>query len=174
MNLSEKSWHAKLYYLTFGEDSNLPNNLCPYFWKLVLCLIIFIPFSLWYFLLFIFYFVRNIIQDEGDYISEDGYLSEQFIFATMCNLVIFLLFCMAYVWLMPLTSKFNSFQAFGIIGYVLLLIGAFIAIREYWKEHRPYKRPTEEEYKEPRPSILIEFIKAKYNRYCPKIDWDKK
>ena len=27
------------------------------------------------------------------------------------------------------------------------------------------------EYKEPKTNILIEFIKAKYNKYCPKIDW---
>jgi hypothetical protein len=26
-------------------------------------------------------------------------------------------------------------------------------------------------YKEKKPNILAEFIKAKYNKYCPKIDW---
>jgi hypothetical protein len=25
---------------------------------------------------------------------------------------------------------------------------------------------------EPKPNILIEFIKAKYHKYCPKIDWN--
>jgi hypothetical protein len=26
---------------------------------------------------------------------------------------------------------------------------------------------------EEKQSIIIEFIKAKYNKYCPKIDWNK-
>jgi hypothetical protein len=27
-------------------------------------------------------------------------------------------------------------------------------------------------YKEKKPNILAEFIKAKYNKYCPKIEWN--
>lgn len=26
----------------------------------------------------------------------------------------------------------------------------------------------------PKPNIIVEFIKAKYNKYCPKIEWTKK
>jgi phosphatidylglycerophosphatase A len=29
------------------------------------------------------------------------------------------------------------------------------------------------EYVEPRPNLVKEFIKAKYHKYCPKIDWTK-
>lgn len=172
MNLSEKSWHAKLYYLTFGENKYLPNNLCPYFWKLVLCCILFIPLSLWFILLFVVYFALN-VGDSGDRnVKEDGYLSEQFIFATMINIAAFLIFSMVYMWFIPFTDKVHFFQVFGIIGYLILLVIAFMIVRSYWLSRRQHKRPTE--YKEPKPNILIEFVKAKYNRYCPKIDWNKK
>jgi hypothetical protein len=33
------------------------------------------------------------------------------------------------------------------------------------------KNPNYEPY-EKKPNIIIEFIKAKYNRYCPKIEWN--
>ena len=32
--------------------------------------------------------------------------------------------------------------------------------------------PYEDRLTGKRPNIILEFIKAKYNKYCPKIDWN--
>jgi hypothetical protein len=48
-----------------------------------------------------------------------------------------------------------------------------------WRDRR-YQKRLEERWdengnyvprKEDKPNIIIEFVKAKYNRYCPKITW---
>ena len=41
MKADSKSLHARLYKFTYSSD--LPVNLCPYFWKLVWGVIILIP-----------------------------------------------------------------------------------------------------------------------------------
>lgn len=48
MELSINSWHSKLYNIFYTKG--LPQSLCPYFWKLVLAIFLFIPVTLWYFL----------------------------------------------------------------------------------------------------------------------------
>lgn len=45
-----KSWHSRLYMSTYGkEEYELPNNICAYFWKLVLAIILFVPSGFTYF-----------------------------------------------------------------------------------------------------------------------------
>src|ERR1700721_1251272 len=46
MELSSTSWHSKLYMFTY--NSSLPISLCPYFWKLVLAIVLFIPLTVFY------------------------------------------------------------------------------------------------------------------------------
>jgi len=45
-------------------------------------------------------------------------------------------------------------------------------LKYIWDENGDYiENPNYAPY-EKKPNIIIEFIKAKYNRYCPKIDWE--
>jgi hypothetical protein len=39
-----------------------------------------------------------------------------------------------------------------------------------WNREREFRNPVKE--KKPRVNLVSEFIKAKYNKYCPKIDWE--
>jgi apolipoprotein N-acyltransferase len=69
---------------------------------------------------------------------------------------------------------------FGAIGWLAAIIFGSIAlfkwIKEKWEnrhvkyDENGYRIWTKPEAKQ--PSIITEFIKAKYNKYCPKIDWD--
>lgn len=40
LNYSKKSWHARLYLSTLCKEE-LPENLCPYFWTVMWCVIVF-------------------------------------------------------------------------------------------------------------------------------------
>ena len=41
MNLKLNSWYVWLWNYTYAKD--VPNNLCPLFWKLVVAILLFIP-----------------------------------------------------------------------------------------------------------------------------------
>ena len=43
MKARKKSIHARLYRFTYGSRYGLPDSLCPYFWKLVVSLVWFVP-----------------------------------------------------------------------------------------------------------------------------------
>src|SRR5690349_6076678 len=43
MKLSQNSWHAWVYQFFYGFENDMPNNLCPYFWKFILSLVLFVP-----------------------------------------------------------------------------------------------------------------------------------
>jgi len=60
----------------------------------------------------------------------------------------------------------------GFIGYIILIIVIIAGLKEngFFDRHRRYNEDVEK--KEKRPSIFIEFVKAKYKKYCPKIEWD--
>lgn len=44
LKYSKTSWHAKFYTSHYGRWK-LPNNICPYFWKLILALAMLVPFT---------------------------------------------------------------------------------------------------------------------------------
>jgi amino acid transporter len=66
---------------------------------------------------------------------------------------------------------------FWVIIFIALIYSlvrfSFIFIKEKRKE-RLYKKSPTGDYKpkEPQKNLIIEFIKAKYNKLCPKIDWE--
>ena len=47
MRLSTKSWHYWLYERNYEVD---PTNLCPYFWKVILALVV-LPITFWTYVL---------------------------------------------------------------------------------------------------------------------------
>lgn len=171
MELSKKTWHAKLYCLTYGIGT-LPNNLCPYFWKIVIAMLLFVPLTIFFLPRIVFNKLVNRFTHDDD-VSDDGYLSVQIFIAIGVNVLLFVLFCMAYMWFIPAfinkDLKLHPIWVFGSLGYILTLIVTILIFQVRRKE----KRTEKQVYKKPEPNIFIEFVKAKYNRYCPKIDWKK-
>ena len=55
-----------------------------------------------------------------------------------------------------------------VIDILLLLCAAFWGMARINKLIKEKRTPQEEK----KPSIVIEFVKAKYNKYCPQIDWE--
>ena len=67
----------------------------------------------------------------------------------------------------------------GFIGWGVTIVLGAAALTKWAKEkwENRHVRYDKDGYRiwtpvEPKqPSIIVEFVKAKYNKYCPKIDW---
>jgi hypothetical protein len=150
MNLSTSSWHVRLYKLAYGSYSCLPTNLCPYFWKVLWALILFIPCQLLLLPVYLFKDVRDMLEIEG-YIS--AHLGIGFFMYLALGVV--------YVLTFGLFSHNDALRHTAHVMWVILsLVGICILIGMY------LDRKEED-------SLITAFIKAKYNKYCPKINWRK-
>lgn len=155
MNLSKNSFSAKLYRFFYNTD-DLPNNLCPYFWQLLLAYILVIPFIL---PVIILRYGTDKNIDIPAAIIIGIRLVVQFALITITSMII--------IPINLFTGLFNlkviDFMiTFAIIGYLIVaIIGLFFLVDKL-------STLTTNSNK---ISIVGEFIKAKYNNYCPKIDW---
>ena len=82
-----------------------------------------------------------------------------------------------------ITPEKNSFYMFmGTLGFCIWIIAIVVGLLEgikslkEWNYRRKIKYDENgyralEEPKEEKTYLIVEFIKAKYNQYCPKIDW---
>jgi len=169
MKLNKNSFSSK-FYRWFYETSILPKSLCPYFWKLLLAwalvalfwlpaIVLMLP------ILIIGVFNRDVLSMLVD--NKYGAL----LMGVIIYLALFVLVCIVFFFLtlfgvMTYVEGSNIaslqlwggvFSAFGLGGGVSYLIKYLSKIKSS---------------KVKQPSILSEFIKAKYNKYCPKIDWE--
>lgn len=166
MKLSKSSWHYLLFSKTY--ERQVPENLCPYFWLLLLAIFCF-PFNfIWNLPCTIIHWISKLWDKDGFIDRQDTYFNEGFKLSLVINILLICVVSMVGVWF---NYHNRVFFIFGILGYmVLVVVGAYF-ISE-WRKKRSVNKNNP--YKEPRPNILVEFIKAKYNRYCPKIEWDSK
>lgn len=156
MELSINSWHSKLYNIFYTKG--LPQSLCPYFWKLVLSIVLFVPFTLWFLPLSIINFI--ISKNNSSYPQYFDKINLNL--SVSLNGIIILLFDLIHA----LLHKYFL----GILLLILMVIVVFtvlVCLKKLFKK----KQKKEKVIKIKRPTILQEFIKAKYNKYCPKINW---
>lgn len=153
MILSKKSWHYWFYSKFYWRT---PTNLCPYFWKTVLSIVLLLP-------LFIFCIplrTGSHIFDCKD--GKKGTIWEVFGAAVATNIAAFLFVGMVAFWWVVQKSTWWSvgFVGYGVTGTILLFFVVDKIQRSIkWK-------------KSGRPNILKEFIKAKKQKYCPVIEWE--
>ena len=181
MKLNHNSISARLYRWFYIKDE-MPQTLCPYFWKLVIMWILIIPYGL---------LSLPVIITKGE-IEEWGMRPLAGALGWGMLFCVFLaLFPVTYFfwgWFDPKTT-FGAWQMSGILIWSIAIASTiFLGIirlnqkrgekrrnrqREYiWNENDEYvKNPDYVEYEE-RSNMIVEFIKAKYNKYCPKIDWE--
>lgn len=184
MKLKTNSLNAKLYCWFYSQTSeNLPTNLCPYFWKLVLAWILVIPYGI--------FTLPSILLFElfsKGYKNGDKKTGERFAISVAIYIGLFLLLCMGSA-IATMFTTLHRGTFFGEIWLVGIMIWFVIIVCSIWFgiksliEYIQYSRRVYDEdgyriYGKPKDEkvrIIIEFIKAKYNSYCPKIDWtDKK
>jgi|APGre2960657373_1045057.scaffolds.fasta_scaffold04756_7 hypothetical protein len=165
MKLNQNSLSAKLYRWFYKTDT-MPTNLCPYFWRLVTAVIL-SP------LLAIYTLPYEIINDKrsrwdtyGDILGT-SFTYWFFIAAIICMISTLSLF----FYIPDEDSLFMVMIVFGFCVWTSLIIVGII-----WSIHKTEKYLLNENHSkksdtEKTDNIIVEMVKAKYHKYCPKIDW---
>lgn len=167
MKLNNSSWYVWIYRSSYGiEKYQLPKNLCPFFWKLLLSFVL-LPFVF-------FGHLCNIKRIELNGIAIGSLIQVLMLLITG---VTFSDYFHAHYWTWILFFKCYGLAFLFITGFVIgiviiiLLLTYIQFIIKYIKTNRkPKKIKT---YQQKEPSIITSFIKAKYNKYCPSIEWTK-
>lgn len=175
MKLSKNSISSKLYRWFYCANE-LPVSLCPYFWQLVIAWVFLIPVA-------VIRLPLLLIADNND--DDDSSISiwQKIIGGLIVWFILFLIFCL----LSPIALLFASFGegfmstsiTWGIllwlIGIIVGIVLGIMKIKDNISDKRRANRQRDESGRiiipEKRPSIVTEFVKAKYNKYCPKIEW---
>ena len=184
MILKNDSTSARVYREFYGKEE-MPQSLCPYFWKLVVAwpiTLLFLPFTS----------ITKLFSsiDSG---PKTPLIVRAFI-GCIVYVIFYVTFCIGVVissyWITyyePTGMYFNYLN--GVVSLVLGCIFTIVfflskgidRIRENIQIKKAKSRydengnwiPIEQRHKKPKQkSILHEFIYASYNKYCPKIDWE--
>ena len=179
MELNKNSNSAKLYRWYYDQNV-MPTNLCPYFWKLVLMWITILPFTL------ITLPAQVITKFNKKTFGESFGYTFAFYFVSFVLMVLAAL-PISFFTTFAVGGFWDNMRNGSILFWFLVIVVAlcctikylFIWIKEGVKLYdnngdRYYGYDSEGNkiyYKTKKPNIVAEFIKAKYNKYCPKIDW---
>ena len=178
MKLNKNSFTSKLYKWFYGvrEYQGLPNNLCPYFWKVVLMYLTIIPYTL--------ISIPVVVYDLFDkqYTNGDRKTGERLGISVGVYIALFVLAALiSAIAALFLNVEKNSLFEFLVVGGCLFWAGLTIIgviegvkyLREYSTTNESFYDPQQERWvtKKTKVNMTSEFIKAKYNKYCPKIDW---
>ena len=173
MQLSKNSLSAKVYR-DFYYTQRMPDSLCPYFWKLVLAWL----FTILFFPLLIpVYIIKKISKD-----TETGSLGVKALIGFLLYVALLFLFSIGvFISSIWITYRINTimYQLFvggGIVLTVICLGSSYIGITyliKYMKNKSiKYDENGIKVTAQENPNLVAEFIKAKYNKYCPKINWE--
>lgn len=163
MTVDRNSWHYKYNAYVYGSRRmERLSNGCPYFWRTVLACV-FSP------LIGAIYLTERIASVIPRVNIEMPKLSQETI-EKIGKIILLGLFATAMIltgygigigqWLYVLVFYISIGVVVGVIIGVVVLA---IHIAE-WHDNRPKKEP-----KEKQPNMVIQSLKAKKNRYCPKL-----
>ena len=182
MELNRNSISARVYR-DFYNRSTMPDSLCPYFWQLVFAWPITIVLAP---LAFPFWIMERKSQDRMGVPT----IGKAF-FSFALLLLLLLVFCVGVfissAWITYYQKTYwYEWWVGGVVTFFIACVsfivwGIFYLINLYkerqWQLHHQAAYDEngnwipEEHRVYPKGNIIIEFIKAKYNKYCPKIDW---
>jgi hypothetical protein len=161
MKLNQKSLSAKLYRWFYKTDT-MPANLCPYFWRLVTAVILSPLLAIYTLPYEIINYKHSRRDTYGDILGESlAYWF--FIAAIICMISTLSLF----YYTPDEDSLLMVMIVFGFcVWTALIIVGITWSIfntKEYLKSKKSDDEKTD--------NIIVEMVKAKYHKYCPKIDW---
>lgn len=175
MELNLNSLTAKLYRW-FYKQNEMPNSLCPYFWKMIMMYVIIIPYS-----------IISLPQIIFELITKERSEAPRLAIGTILYIMLFFGLSILFTLVtLPIWGYFHpksegyTFQLIGSVGFVGLLSVLFTHLMLTYLQNRNRRFIVDKKtgqyiknpkYKGEKPNLLKEFIKAKYNKYCPKINW---
>ena len=133
MKLNSNSISSKLYRWFYGTN-DLPNNLCPYFWKLVLSWLVLIPYSL---------FCLPVILHElfdKTYRVTDNSTGKRIGFSLLIYALLFFIGCMLSTigWFFVLPEKDSFYNFMGSLGFLLWVASIIFGIVEGYKAYKEW------------------------------------
>ena len=180
MRLNKNSVSSRLYkwFYAVSEYQGLPDNLCPFFWKLVLMYVTIIPYTL-FSIPVVVYDLFDKRYDNGDRKTGERLgISFGVYFALWLLVGVITTIVGLFVKIEP-KSFWEFTQLLGyLVWFIAIIIGVvegFKYLRDYSTQDEGYWDHTQDKWvvKKAKINLTTEFIKAKYNKYCPKIDWYK-
>ena len=181
MILKNDSTSARVYREFYGKEE-MPQSLCPYFWKLVVAwpiTLLFFPFTI---------VSKLLTMDHGPHVpilvrAFLGFLVYAGVYVTFCIGVVISAYWITYyhpswMWFHFTNGAVTLFcgSIFTIMVFMSKGIDRIRKNREIKKDSLKYDENGNwipiEKRKPKQRSILHEFIYASYNKYCPKIDWE--
>jgi hypothetical protein len=151
MELKLNSWYVWLWNYTY--DTRLPDNLCPFFWKLVLAIILFIPNVI----LRLPVNILRIFDKDVEVNSAIGaFVWLVFISVTLITYTI-------SHWILWLVDAYSYDSAAANVGGFVVIATILFSIYYYLFESNKSINLDN--------NILITYIKSVYNKHCPKINW---
>ena len=157
MNLKTNSWYVWLWDYTYS--TSLPNNLCPFFWKLILAMILFIPNVI----LRIPTIVINMTP--GNHVEEAR--TGLGILVYFCILTVMIICYAVYNWVLWLFNAY-SYDGHAAFGGGITLIASIAGITAYYYEEKEITLSIKKNIKN---NILLNMADAWYNKHCPRITW---
>lgn len=173
MKLNINSVSARLYRW-FYATSVMPESLCPYFWKLALMWVFILPYTI-----LSLPTMAMDFKDPSEHRSTGERVGVGLIMWFFIGMITSMLSWIGLIWVTPTKdSVFLHMLVIGFIGWGVTIILGLVALfkwsMEKWKQRgiKYDKDGYRIWHTEPKQSsIITEFVKAKYNKYCPKIDW---
>lgn len=179
--LNMDSLHAKIYrWFYCKEKSAMPKGLCPYFWSSIIMWLIIFPYSIFVLPIIVIEALRNDYTN-GEYPSFVRALLALFFY--LCCLTLFVLSApiLNIFYHYGVKSFMNTFVCGGYVFWVFgLLVGLVYLISYVVKKikssisGKKYDEFGRRIWEEKQPNLLIEFIKAQYEKRCPRIEWKNK
>jgi hypothetical protein len=168
MILNHNSISARLYRW-FYETNIMPNNLCPYFWKLAIAY----TFALPLLILTLPYIVLH-----AEKYSSAPRIGYSILFYLITFTVISMISVFGLYFVTPEENTFYIWMvAFGIMAWILVFVFCGLLLINKlvtkWRSYRYYKKYNSDKPKTAKVNLIVEMVKAKYRKYCPKIDWTK-
>lgn len=175
MKLNINSNTAQLYRWFYGT-SRMPESLCPYFWKLVLMWTFILPYSILSFPVII---MERLDRSQTHSTGERAGLGfiAWFILLILTGMVSWI----GLLFVEPIKDTlYWHLTVIGVLGWAVALgLGVstlFNYLRKQWKnrniKYDEFGRRIWNPIVEEQDSIFVSFVKASYNKYCPKIDWN--
>lgn len=173
--LKKTSISTKLYMWVYNREVyELPTNLCPFFWKTIFAYILSIivgTLSL----------PILLITGFGKFMFT-SYIQKSIASLSQFTLAVYVITWFAWCYIAAISLFFNTYsngslmEAASSIGLILwfgTIVFILIRIIELYRKHLSNKRWRENGLpkKQVADNIIIEFIKSKYKKYCPSIEW---
>ena len=155
----------------------MPESLCPYFWKLA------IAYPLIAVLLPLLIPTWIIERFDESYKEESTPIGAKALIGFLMYGFVFMIFTIGvfissyWITYYQETAMYSFYIGGGFTSLILGVACGYLGIKTLYVQHKRRRRkilydkngnflPLEE-----KPNLVVEFVKAKYNKYCPKITW---